>query len=220
MISTECEKNLDPAFCIIGSTRLYPATFFTTTFSTGTGLPITYAYSTDFEKQSDTTVKNSHPNNGLLKNNIVISLLGIFVFFFSLFVISYIYLKCFRKKINAGGIKDNKQHSQYNSLNFNQVEPESTVQLNPLRHMEADSTYLLPVFSPSESSEIEMKPECNKIKQYITNHGYEIGRRQQFNSTADNIHDHVYIEITENNIGNSNTTVDNVCRKQESVTHL
>lgn len=98
MISTECEKNLDPAFCIIGSTRLYPATFFTTTFSTGTGLPITYAYSTDFEKQSDTTVKNSHPNNGLLKNNIVISLLGIFVFFFS-FICYFLYLsKVFPKE--------------------------------------------------------------------------------------------------------------------------
>lgn len=201
-----CNKIFIFFFRITGSTKLYSSEF-TNTFSNLTRsnvtfafIPSTYAFFTVSDKQIDTTVKNSQTNTDLLKNNIVISLLGIFVLFFSLFVISYIYLKCFRKKETTSGMKNSEQHSQYNSLNFNQVEPESTVHLEPLRRMEADSAYLLPVSSPNDGSELEIKHERNKIIQDTSIHGYEITKSQELNITVDNVHDHVYIEIGEDNI--------------------
>lgn len=201
-----CNKIFIFFFQITGSTKLYSSEF-TNTFSNLTRsnvtfafIPSTYAFFTVSDKQIDTTVKNSQTNTDLLKNNIVISLLGIFVLFFSLFVISYIYLKCFRKKETTSGMKNSEQHSQYNSLNFNQVEPESTVYLEPLRRMEADSAYLLPVSSPNDGSELEIKHESNKIIQDTSIHGYEITKSQELNITVDNVHYHVYIEIGEDNI--------------------
>lgn len=192
-------------FRITGSTKLYSSEL-TNTFSNFTRsnvtvafIPSTYAFFTVSDQLVDTTGKNSHTNTDLLKNNIVISLLGVFVLFFSLFVISYIYLKCFRKKEKPSGMKNTEHHSQYKSLDFNQVQPESTIQLEPVIRMGADSAYLLPVFSHNESSKIEIEPESNKIIRDTSIHGYEI-TSQEPNITADNVHENVYIEIAEDNV--------------------
>lgn len=164
--------------------------------------------STSTHKSSESTRENLPQNNDLLKNNIVISLLGIFVFFFSVFVMSYIYLKCFRKKSITSVINATDSQAQYKSLNINLVEPENTVQPEPSRRIEMDSAYLLPVFSRNEDSEFEIKLESDKPILDTTIHSYEITNRQELDSMTDNVHDHVYIEITKDHTDNPNTVVD------------
>lgn len=164
--------------------------------------------STSTHKSSESTRENLPQNNDLLKNNIVISLLGIFVFFFSVFVMSYIYLKCFRKKSITSVINASESQAQYKSLNINLVEPENTAQPVPTRRIEMDSAYLLPVFSRNEDSEFEIKLESDKPILDTTIHSYEITNRQELDSMTDNVHDHVYIEITKDHTDNPNTVVD------------
>lgn len=64
-------------------------------------LPVTDGLSTSTHTKSESTRKHLPQNNALLKNNIVISLLGIFVLFVTLFIISYIYIKVFPKESNC-----------------------------------------------------------------------------------------------------------------------
>lgn len=171
--------------------------------------------STSTHKSSESTREILPQNNDLLKNNIVISLLGIFVLFFSVFVISYNYLKCFRKKSITSVINASESQAQYKSLNIGLIEPENMVQPAPPRRTEMDSSaYLLPVFSRNEVSEFEIKLESDKPILDTTVHS----NRHELDSLTDNVQDHVYIEITKDNTENSNTVVDCCCGKQGSVT--
>lgn len=170
---------------------------------------VTDGLSRSTHKSSESNRENLPQNNDLLKNNIVISLLGVFVFFFSVFVISYIYLKCFRKKAIASVINASESQAQYKSLNVDLVEPENTVQPAHPRRMEMDSAYLLPVFSRNEVSDFEIKLESDKPILDTNVHSSEITNRHELDSMTDNVHDHVYIEITKDNTGISNTVVEN-----------
>lgn len=175
--------------------------------------------STSTHKSSESTRENLPQNNDLLKNNIVISLLGIFVFFFSVFVMSYIYLKCFRKKSVTGVINASESKAQYKSLNINLVEPENTVQPEPSRRIEMDSAYLLPVFSRNEDSEFEIKFKSDKPILDTNMHSYEITNRHELADMVDNVHDHIYIEITKDNTDNTSTVVDS-CEENKDQLHL
>lgn len=62
---------------------------------------------------------------------IIVSFIGLFVIVFTIFVIAYIYLKCFRKTINEGEINKHQKKAQYKSLSFTAVEPESQTQPGP-----------------------------------------------------------------------------------------
>lgn len=92
-------------------------------------------------------------SNNLLNNIVIIIFFGIFVLFFSLFVITYIFLKCFRKTANAIVIQENELQAQYQSLNFEATEPEQRVPSEQQGRVITDSAYLSPVFSCSETSE-------------------------------------------------------------------
>lgn len=171
--------------------------------------PVKNGLSTSTHKSSESTREILPQNNDLLKNNIVISLLGIFVLFFSVFVISYIYLKCFRKKAIASVINASELQAQYKSLNISLIEPENTVQPAHPGRTEMDSAYLLPVFSRNEVNEFEIKLESDKPILDTNVHSYEITNRHELDSMTDNVQDHVYIEITKDNTGISNTVVKN-----------
>lgn len=67
-------------------------------------------------KVSETTGRNDvdvFKNNYIL--SIIIVLIGVFVLFFSIFVIAYIY-KCFRKNASDSGIRNNERQTHYKSL--------------------------------------------------------------------------------------------------------
>lgn len=146
--------------------------------------------STRTHKLIESTRENSPQNDDLLKNNIVITLLGILVLFFSVFVISYIYLKCFRKKAIASVVKEIESHAQYKSLNFIvvHVEPENTVQPALSRQSEMDSAYLLPMLS-RKGGEFEIKLESDKPILDTALHSYETTNIHELNLTTDNVQD-------------------------------
>lgn len=144
-----------------GSTKAY-STQFLTTLSTIVMLNKTVYFSpvtTDFPKSttkiSDTTKDNySHKNSDLLKNSLVITFFGIFVMICSIFVIAYIYFKCLKKNHNTSGINQNEVQAHYKLLNIAAPETQSSDYLEQRIQLDADPTYLSPVFSHTESSQI------------------------------------------------------------------
>lgn len=85
---------------------------------------------------------------------VIVVLIGIFVFFFSLFVVTYIYFKCFRKHAKDDQIKDNTWQAQYTSLHVETMEPQPQEQQVNVGHrgrVNSDSSYLSPVFVRNES---------------------------------------------------------------------
>lgn len=147
--------------------------------------------------------------------HVIISLIGVFVFFFAIFVVTYIYFKCFRKTTNTSALKETEWQAQYKTLSFDAVEPQ-LIPLHPDQQgrVNADFTYLTPVFSGNESresrrtgenelrNENEILPETHLQEQNVCNQK-STSSQDEPNSTYDDVQEHVYIEITEENIESS-----------------
>lgn len=174
---------------------------------------VDYDFSYDINKYSDTTLSFVPPSIDLLTDNlvvrIIISLIGVFVFCFAIFVFTYIYFKCFRKATNASdGVRETEWQAQYKSLRFNAVEPQ-LITLHPEQQgrVNTDFTYLTPVFSGNESRELrrtgeneirkenEVLPEIHLQEQRVYNQN-STSRQDEPNRTHDDVQEHVYIEIT------------------------
>lgn len=144
-----------------GSTKTY-STQFSTTFPTIPMLNKTVYFpsvTTDFPKPttkiSVTTKDNySHKSSDLLKNSVVITLFGIFVMICSIFVFAYIYFKCLKKNHNASRINQNEGQAQYKWLSLAALDTRNAAYPEQQAPSNTDPTYLSPVFSPIESSEI------------------------------------------------------------------
>lgn len=105
----------------------------------------------------------------------------------------------------------NEWQAQYKSLSFDAVDPEITVYPEPQGRINTDFTYLTPVFSssiePQGSEENKRRQENEVILQETSFHrnSHETtGRQNESNITRENVLEHVYIEITEENIDKSN----------------
>uniref|UniRef100_A0A8W8JBY4 Uncharacterized protein n=1 Tax=Magallana gigas TaxID=29159 RepID=A0A8W8JBY4_MAGGI len=178
---------------------------------------IDYDLSRGTNKYSDTTSSFVPPGIGLLTDNlvvrIIISLIGVFVFCFAIFVFTYMYFKCFRKTTNAsGGVRENESQSQYKSLRFDAVEPQ-LIPLHPEQQgrMNADFTYLTPVFSGNESreshrtveneirNENEILPKINLQEQRVCNQE-STSRQDESNSTHDDVHEHILFRSSLNGV--------------------
>lgn len=127
--------------------------------STGLHLSETQDFRSDNEMFSETTVTYFVRDNNLnvFKENIVVyiitSLIGVFVFFFALCVLTNIYFKCCRKKYTESRMEGNNWQAQYKSLRFVAAEPEAILHLEPQEQSNTDFTYLTPVFSRNKSCE-------------------------------------------------------------------
>lgn len=167
-----------------------------------------YSFSADKSKFSSTTLNYLPPNIDIFDNVfvlVIICLIGIFVLFFAMFVITYIY-KCFRKTNYAGGRKENEWQAHYKSLSLDAVEAEGTVHLEPQELDNSDCTYLTPVFichkSSSETRHLDENngPENNESLHDPQPQGQHILEETQNqnkrNASQQNVHEHVYIEIT------------------------
>lgn len=80
-------------------------------------------------------------------------LIGVFVVFFSIFVIAYIY-KCFRKNAIDSGIKNAEVQAHYKSLDFEAVKQEPAgqqINLEQRGRFISDSSYLSPIFVRNEN---------------------------------------------------------------------
>lgn len=167
---------------------------------------ITYYFPIENEKSRQTTFRISPPDIDLFRSNIVayviMTFIGAFVFFFGIFVFTYTYFKCYRKTTNGRVIRENQLHAEYKSLSFNEVEQESTVNLEPQRDLNADSSYLYPVFSGIEGGtntfveDGSICPDNSEHRQ--TFHQETTCIQKEMDVTQYEVQEHVYIEILEN----------------------
>lgn len=116
-------------------------------------------------------------------------------------------------------MEGNEWQAQYKSLRFDAVEPEITIHQEPHRHVNPDSAYLSPVFSQNERNELHglvenrSRHENEEISQETPLHEQRILPIVM----QDNVPDHVYIEITEDNVEKSNFDVEPDREKQENI---
>lgn len=156
--------------------------------------------STDVNRVGDNTLIQTD----LLKNNIIIGFIGFFVISFFIFVLTYMYFKCFRKATQTIHIQENKTQAQYKSLNFDPVEQHSLVHPEPQSRLttNADSMYLSPVFSRNESSVQRRSSKNDDVLQETTLNGQETGLetfklQNEQNLSKEDAQGNVYMEINE-----------------------
>lgn len=187
---------------------------------------IDYGFSRGTNKYSDTTLSFVPPGIDLLTDSlvvrIIISLIGVFVFCFAIFVFTYIYFKCFRKATNASdGVRETEWQAQYKSLSFDAVEP-LLIPLHPepQGRVNTDFTYLTPVFSGNESRESrhigendrrkenETIPETHLQEQRVSSQETISRQNEPCMMMHDDVQEHVYIEITEERSESSKLNAD------------
>lgn len=109
----------------------------------------------DFPADVNLPIDNDLFKNSFLINLVqaVVSLVGVFVFFFAACVVTYIYFKCFRQKTDVNRLNSNQCGSAYKSLTFEAVECVSPLHQEPEQQANLELTYLTPVFRNDEKSE-------------------------------------------------------------------
>lgn len=165
------------------------------------------AHFTEKNKRSDITSTNFPPGVDAFKNNILIyiilSLVGAFVFFFAIFVLTNMYFKCLRKGTNDNEINVNQKQDHYKSLSFDAVEQECNLHQESVIHFNTDSAYLSPVDSGNQRSETSV--DEIKIKRELLSHENSLqgfcqekkSTQNEWNALPEQLLEHVYIEISE-----------------------
>lgn len=189
----------------------------------------TQDFSTDIIHQKADKVDNNSSNDDWLKNSVALSLFGIFVLFFAVFVIVYIYLKCFRKASIAKSSKNAEWQVQYRSLNLDTRQPMRSAYEEPREQLMADSTHLSPVLSRNEGNEISsfqidyMNIDNNDVSREITGGGHSLSRVPTFTENETNSFlelevrtYHVYTEIAEISTESSNVADGYDCKSHVS----
>lgn len=212
---------------LIGSPRIFSTK--PSTPSLSVSISNTQDFSTDIIHQKADKVDNNSSNDDWLKNGVALSLFGIFVLFFAVFVIVYIYLKCFRKASIAKTSKNAEWQVQYRSLNLDTRQPMRSAYEEPREQLMADSTHLSPVLSRNEGNEISsfqidyMNIDNNDVSREITGGGHSLSRVPTFTENRTNsflaleerIY-HVYTEIAEISTESSNVADGYDCKSHVS----
>ncbi|XP_078327234.1 uncharacterized protein LOC111102421 isoform X2 [Crassostrea virginica] len=176
-----------------------------------------------------TTLPKLSNDASLFQNNyvfhIIIGLVGVFVLFFVIHVITNIYSKFFRKTSNSQG-KNEILQARYKSLNFETIEQEPTlhsVSLDQQAQMQVDSecispdsSYLSPVFILDKNhieaivareNETDLRSDVT-VRESVSNRYSSVfppaddSEVNSSSSPADQT-EHVYIEIVENEYANT-----------------
>lgn len=178
--------------------------------STGLHLSETHDFRSTNEMFTKTTVTYFVRNNNfnVFKENIVVyvitSLIGVFVFFFALCVLTNMYFKCCRKKNTESRMEENDwQKTQYKSLRFVEAEPEAILHIESQEQTNTDFTYLTPVFSRNKNCEEALSNKNETV--IIKNQSF--GQRSGTTSVGLNIayssnempQQDVYIDISDGN---------------------
>lgn len=167
--------------------------------------------SLDVNKHEDSTLIYLPTDIDLFKNSfvinlvqVIVSLVGVFVFFFAACVVTYIYVKCFRQTTDGKRLNINQYESEIKSRSFEAVEYERQLPPEPEQHANLELTYLTPVFRNEEKSETYLLTESEIIAD-LPMHNRQISSQPTNISkmTSDNLQDHVYIEVLEDNIEKS-----------------
>lgn len=152
----------------------------------------------DLSKKEDSTLTDI----SLFQNSFIIdivqvtvSLVGVFVFFFVVCVLTNIYFKCFRGKIESSKTKESKlQAGNVKSLhieandNASRIHPEQD-------NMNADAMYLTPVSKDSKRN--DFIETCHTVENNMLTERQRIRRSfiYEENLTSVEVPEHVYIEM-------------------------
>lgn len=163
---------------------------------------------------------NNSSSDDWLKNSVALSLFGIFVLFFSIFVIAYIYSKCFRKNLNAKSNISSEWQVKYQSLSLDTRQPLGAAYEEPEEQLIVrDSTYLSPVFS--RGSEIS-SVDSNDVSREITAGEHSLSHVPTYIESETNSslelqqRTYVYTEIAESGAESSIVSVGNGCKPHVS----
>lgn len=158
-------------------------------------------------KHEDSTLIYLPTDIDLFKNSfvinlvqVIVSLVGVFVFFFAACVVTYIYFKCFRQTTDGKGLNSNQFESEYKSLSgMEAVDYESQLHPEPEQQANLELTYLTPVFRNDEKNETNIMTESEFIAD-ISMYNRRISQQPTNESklTSDNLQDHVYIVLDDN----------------------
>lgn len=133
---------------------------------------------------------------------IIVSFIGVFVIVFTIFVITHIYMKCFRKTTNEVEINVRKE-AQYKALSLSAIGSKSEIQPGARQKESTDCTYLTPVFKDTADSEEACHTDENVMIFQETSFKRQQNQHKpadKSNLTPDAGSTNVYIEIIEDNI--------------------
>lgn len=136
---------------------------------------------------------------------IVLSFIGLFVIAFTIFVIAYIYLRCFRKTVYESEFNQHQKEAQYTPLSFSAAGPKSQTQQEPREQDSTYCTYLTPVFRDRTNSDTCHLDKLVEIVQE-TSFNEQQNRNKPADksiSTTDAGLANVYIEIIQDNFKTS-----------------
>lgn len=163
-------------------------------------------YSTEFYKHDIIPITNLPTNINLLGNvffvYLITGLVCVFVLFFSIFVVTYVYFKCFRTNTHQCQTERNELQTQYKSLSFRAEQQESLAHTEPQEQVRTSSTYLTPMFRGNDDGSTHHSIENEETFQEIPSNRQQI--RDEATTalylTPANVSTHVYFEITQDNI--------------------
>lgn len=149
----------------------------------------------------DTTLSNMHTDFDLLKNNVVIGFIGVFAISFTIFVLAYIFFKCFRKTAQANRPKENEIQAQYKLVRIEAEEHGKTAYRDLDVQLDTESSYLSPVFRNTNDRD-EVSENGIRIENYpnLRTDEEPLNRDNETNIFRDDETKHVYLEITKSNI--------------------
>lgn len=161
-------------------------------------------FTKDASNFDDTTLPNMPTNFDLLKNNVVIGFIGVFAISFTIFVLAYIFFKCFRKTAHANRTKENETQAQYKMVRIEAEEHGKTTYRNLDVQLDTESSYLSPVFrNTNDRDEVQRVSENGlTIENYANLRTDEepLNRGNETNLFRDDETKHVYLEITKSSI--------------------
>lgn len=184
-----------------------------------------FDFSTGLNKYDVTQRKYLPPEIDLFKNDffvqvvqVVVSLIGVFVFVFTVFTITYIYFKCFRKTSNEDEMKEKQLKAQYDSLSFGADDPESRIQPEQEEQVGTDCTYLTPVFRCSDNCDTCCSDEIVEIFKETPDCSLNRQKNRHKSANESNVISidepiKIYIENTRDNMEDLNS--DGACQVEE-----
>lgn len=142
---------------------------------------VTQSISTEITNLRDATLITIVKEDLFFKNNLVISLLGIFVLFFCIFVLTYVFFKCCRKRSIDNKMTMSEWKAQYQSLSPGIMKQENTVQ--PAHYRESDSAYLSPAYLNPVSNRYENTETISLHASDVSNSVVEVMTSGQIRAT-------------------------------------
>lgn len=161
-------------------------------------------FTKDASNIDDTTLSNMRTDLDLLKNNVVIGFIGVFAISFTIFVLAYIFFKCFRKTPHANRKKENETQAQYKMVRIEAKEHGKTTYKDLAVQLDTESSYLSHVFRNTNDRDDTQRVSENgiRIENYANLRTDEepLNRDNETNIFRDDETKHVYLEITNSSI--------------------